>query len=848
MSNTNNNMQTQTSNSLHNAIMKASGKDRPPMLVPDNYVQWKSRIKRYIDTKPNHELIHYCLKNPPYKFTWADKTVLVSEGSPKTTIKTYIENYKNVSQDIHDQLNAEAEDVQIILTGIDNDIYSTVDACPNAYAADFGPIFDDKPMQNVSNNDNYNVFAMESEHPEEQIDQDDEDNDLANEHSLKFQLETQKTQFLNEIDRLSREHYYVDHMNTILGVYTELDEVTNLQCDYLEMLDKCECLKKELSKSKMMSKNFEALQKHAINLELDLQQCKEKLKNDESFKENKSKEFCKEREQYFEIQDLKAQLQNKGIAISELKKLIKKLKGKSVDTKFDKSSVIQQPNAFKSQRPSILGVIPTTSVGRPQLKSNPMKDRVMLNNSQGKKQDAEDQRRNVKFSKNKTSVTACNDSLNAQTSDVNFVCATCGKCVLNEKHDMCVLKSRNGVKSRTKMPMAVPLVEIIIFIFDSGCSKHMTGNLKLLINFVEKFLGTVKFGNDQIAPILGYGDLVQGSVTIKLASESNQKPRNSTRKLYERISKACSWWYLKFTPSEYNRKPKSKIENVKPNLVEIVLFIVDSGCSKHMTGNLKLLINFVEKFLGTVKFGNDQIAPILAYGDLVQGAITIKRVYYVEGLNHNLFSVGQFCDADLEVAFRKSTCYIRDLKENDLLTGSRGTDLYSITLQDTTSPNPICLMAKATSSQAWLWHRHRICSSYELGKAKRKSFQMKATPSSKRRLQLLHMDLRGPMRVASINWKKYVLAHVRTVRTDKGTEFLNKNLHAYFASEGINHQTSVARTPEQNGVIKRRNRTLVEAARTMLSIAKVPLNGENLDKMKEKGASAVVTTEDFGTT
>nr|GFB25926.1 integrase, catalytic region, zinc finger, CCHC-type, peptidase aspartic, catalytic [Tanacetum cinerariifolium] len=124
-----------------------------------------------------------------------------------------------------------------------------------------------------------------------------------------------------------------------------------------------------------------------------------------------------------------------------------------------------------------------------------------------------------------------------------------------------------------------------------------------------------------------------------------------------------------------------------------------------MTGNLKLLINFVEKFLETVKFGKDQIAHILGYGDLVQGAVMIKRVYYVEGLNHNLFSVGQFCYADLDVAFRKSTCFIRDLKGNDLLTGSRGSDLYSITLQGTNSPNPICLMAKATSSQAWLWHR-----------------------------------------------------------------------------------------------------------------------------------------------
>ncbi|GKB39035.1 integrase, catalytic region, zinc finger, CCHC-type containing protein, partial [Tanacetum coccineum] len=135
-------------------------------------------------------------------------------------------------------------------------------------------------------------------------------------------------------------------------------------------------------------------------------------------------------------------------------------------------------------------------------------------------------------------------------------------------------------------------------------------------------------------------------------------------------------------------------------LIEIILFIIDSGCSKHMTGNLKLLSNFVEKFLGTVKFGNDQIALILGYRDLVQGNITIKRVYYVEGLNHNLFSVDQFCDPDLEVAFQKSTCYIRDLKGNDILTGSRGTNLYFITLQNTTSPNLICLMAKASSSQA----------------------------------------------------------------------------------------------------------------------------------------------------
>ncbi|GJR94711.1 putative ribonuclease H-like domain-containing protein [Tanacetum coccineum] len=112
-------------------------------------------------------------------------------------------------------------------------------------------------------------------------------------------------------------------MNAILGVYTDLDEVTNLQCDYLETLKKCEHLEKELSKSRTMSKSFEALQKHAINLELDLQQCKEKIKNDKSFKENQSNVFLKEREQYVEIQDLKAQLQDKGIAISLRVKVIR---------------------------------------------------------------------------------------------------------------------------------------------------------------------------------------------------------------------------------------------------------------------------------------------------------------------------------------------------------------------------------------------------------------------------------------------------------------------------------------------------------------------------------------------
>ncbi|GKD31283.1 retrovirus-related pol polyprotein from transposon TNT 1-94, partial [Tanacetum coccineum] len=397
-----------------------------------------------------------------------------------------------------------------------------------------------------------------------------------------------KVKFLNEIDRLSKEYYYDDHMNAILVVYTNLDEFTDLQCDYVDQVVKCERLEKELSKSNTTSKSFEALQQHAIDLELALQQCQEQIKNDKAFKENQSKVFLKEREQYFEIQDLKAQLQDKGIAISELKKLIEKMKGKSVETKFEKPSVIRQPNAFKSQRQSILDlskqvtiqilpqnvksilkntnviaprmykvhtkpnqtrtplfpqdvrktnkrvsfstrVIPTTSVSRPQLKINQLEYRVMHNNSQGKKQQVEDHPRNFKFSNNKMYVTVCNESLNAKTSNVNFACVTCGKCVMNDNHDMCVLHYINGVNTRTKHPTAVPI-----------STREPKRNV-----------------NQSVATPL--------KKTIAVES-TNQKPRNKIRKQYEHVSKTCSWWYPKFTPSRYKWKPKSPIGNVNTNV------------------------------------------------------------------------------------------------------------------------------------------------------------------------------------------------------------------------------------------------------------------------------------------
>nr|GFC79642.1 retrovirus-related Pol polyprotein from transposon TNT 1-94 [Tanacetum cinerariifolium] len=124
-----------------------------------------------------------------------------------------------------------------------------------------------------------------------------------------------------------------------------------------------------------------------------------------------------------------------------------------------------------------------------------------------------------------------------------------------------------------------------------------------------------------------------------------------------------------------------------------------------MTGNLKLLINFVWKFMGTVRFGNDHVAAILGFGDLQWGNILITRVYFVKGLGHNLFSVGQLCDSDLEVAFRRDACFVRNLEGVDLLKGDRSTNLYTINLHEMASASPKCLMARASSTKLLLWHQ-----------------------------------------------------------------------------------------------------------------------------------------------
>ncbi|GJY47944.1 retrovirus-related pol polyprotein from transposon TNT 1-94 [Tanacetum coccineum] len=170
-------------------------------------------------------------------------------------------------------------------------------------------------------------------------------------------------------------------------------------------------------------------------------------------------------------------------------------------------------------------------------------------------------------------------------------------------------------------------------------------------------------------------------------------------------------------------------------------------------------------------------------------SLETSQVYYVEGLGHSLFSVGQFCDSDLEVAFRKHTCYIRDLEDVDLLKGSRGSNIYMLSLQDMMLSSPIFLLSKASKTKSWLWHRRlshlnfdyittldeqglvrelarlkfqkdHLCSACALGKRKKHSHKPKAKNFIQENLYQLHMDLCGPMRIQSINGRKYILVIV----------------------------------------------------------------------------------------
>ncbi|GKA24681.1 integrase, catalytic region, zinc finger, CCHC-type containing protein [Tanacetum coccineum] len=186
----------------------------------------------------------------------------------------------------------------------------------------------------------------------------------------------------------------------------------------------------------------------------------------------------------------------------------------------------------------------------------------------------------------------------------------------------------------------------------------------------------------------------------------------------------------------------------------------------------------------------------------------------------NLWKVhlGQFCDSDLEVAFRKHSCFVRDINGADLLKGSRRTNLYTISIDDMMKSSPICLLSKASKSKSWLWHRRLNHLNFGTINDLARKDLVRGLP----RLKFKKDHLCSACQLGkSKKWSQQNSQD--TIRTDNETEFINQVMSKYYEGVGIFHQKSVPRTPQQNGVVERRNRTLVEAARTMLIFSKAPM-------------------------
>ncbi|GKB98108.1 retrovirus-related pol polyprotein from transposon TNT 1-94 [Tanacetum coccineum] len=448
------------------------------------------------------------------------------------------------------------------------------------------------------------------------------------------------------------------------------------------------------------------------------------------------------------------------------------------------------------------GVRLSTSASGSQPLGNTRNDRIQQTPSSNSKNKVEAHPRNIKSSLNKRNGTVkVNGSASVQNSkkqdNSDYVCINSDDCMSSD--NLCVSNSMNDVKFRAKPKKSKSKKDIW----------KPTGKVFTQIGYIWRPTGRTFTIVGNVCPLtrITTTNEVPSRKPIVLESESPKpvvklvylrKPRKN--KTTESVSKTKV-----IKPMSANKQEPSKSwGSTKTNILSTSL----NECRLSKSSS--------------VKFRNDEVAKIMGYGDYQIGNVTISRVYYVEGLGHNLFSVGQFCDSNLEVAFRQHTCFIRNLEGVDLLTGSRGDNLYTLSLGNMMVSSPICLLSNASKTKSWLWHRHlshlnfgainhlarhrlvrglpklkfekdHLCSACALGKSSKKPHKPKSEDTNQEKLYLLHMDLCGPMRVASET--------VYRIRTDNGTEFVNQTLREYYEKVGISHETSVARSPQQNGVL-----------------------------------------------
>ncbi|GJR90478.1 retrovirus-related pol polyprotein from transposon TNT 1-94 [Tanacetum coccineum] len=475
--------------------------------------------------------------------------------------------------------------------------------------------------------------------------------------------------------------------------------------------------------------------------------------------------------------------------------------------------------------PGILstGVKGASTASRSKPRSNTKKDRTLPAKSALKQVEAHS-RMNKSNEKQKNRVdSSISYKRTVINSNSNTSCKTCNKCLISVNHDQCVVRSEMFVKQS-------PATKV-----------WRVKQVKQVWKATGKLFTTIGHQWRPTGRLLPLGDQwpLTRNTPLKVLPTKQWKP---TGRLLP-LGRQCP--LVRSTALKSDCMPADPQETIAP-VVQIVLWYLDSGCSKHMTRDRSRLRNFMKKFIGTVRFGNDHFGAIMGYGDYVIGDSVISRVYYVEGLGHNLFSVGQFCDSDLEVAFRKHTCFVRDLDGVDLIKGSRGTNLYTISIEDMMRSSPICLLSRASKNISWLWHRRlnhlnfgtlndlarkdlvrglprlkfekdHLCSACQLGKSRKATHKPKTINTIMEVLHTLHMDLCGPLRVQSINGKKYILVIVDDYSRFTWVKFLRTKDKTPSFVINLLKQLQVG----LNKAV--RNCTLVEATWTMLIFSKAPL-------------------------
>ncbi|GKA85363.1 retrovirus-related pol polyprotein from transposon TNT 1-94 [Tanacetum coccineum] len=706
-------------------------------------------------------------------------------------------------------------------------------------------------------------------------------------------LEIAKKELLLENDRLLQQIMSQDVLLTVMNSMSLIGESVNMDRKRKESCDKCFNLEAELLKSQNafndLLKSYSQLEKHCISLELSIQLNQEIFQKDESCNNQNALEIL----EFFENNDLKAQLQDKDSTICKLKDIIKSMREKSKEenVNYDYCEIETKNVELENSVAKLIS-----------------KNERLCNEINHVKQVFKEQFDSIKKTRVRTKEqsdslidklnlkSAENEDLKAQIQDKVFV-------ITSLKNDLRKVKGKEIVDIAAQIPSANTIIPGMFKLDLEPLAPRLLQNREAHIDYLkytqeqadilrgiveqakaeqplDKELDFACKHAQRIQELLVYvRDTCPNAINLS-AKKVAVTPKNKVKKVrfVEPLTSSSNIKQVESSITSDSNTPVLSPTGLKCSLVvQIVLWYLDSGCSKHMTGNRSQLMNFVSKFLGTVRFGNDNIARIMVYGYYQLGNVTISRVYYVEGLGHNLFSVGQFCDADLKVAFRKNTCFIYNLEGVDLLSRSRDINLYTISLDDMLKTSLICLLSKASKTKSWLWHRRlsHLNFTCALGKSKKSSHQPKAEDTNQEKLYLLHMDLCGPMRVASINGKRYILvivddysrftwvrflrtkdeapeaiikcikniqvrlnATVRNVRTDNGTKFVNRTLREFYENVGISHQTSVPYNPQQNDVVERQNRTLIEVARTMLIFSKAPFalcyptnDNDNLGKL-----------------